>query len=83
MLCSEAHQQLHYYIDGPLPMLQRRLLKAHLSACTACQNELLLLQEVVDSIHDLQPVAEPTDMTMRIIERVATSPQPTRKADQD
>ena len=64
-------------------MLQRRLLKAHVSACIACQNELLWLQEVVDSVHDLQSIAEPTDITMRIMERVATSPQPTRKADQD
>lgn len=83
MNCSEANQQLQYYVDGQLPLSQIHLLEAHISSCTTCQNELPLLQEVVGRLHDLQSVAEPTYMTMRIMERVAMSPQPTRKADQD
>jgi anti-sigma factor RsiW len=83
MHCSEAHQQLQYYVDGQLPISQIDLLEAHISFCTACQNELLLLQEVVDRLHDLQSVAEPAYMTLRIMERVAMSPRPTRKANQD
>ncbi len=62
---------------------QIHLLEAHISSCTACQNELPLLQEVVDRLHDLQSVVEPTYLTLRIMERVAMNPQPTRKADQD
>ena len=83
MHCSEANQQLQYYVDGQLPIPQIHLLEAHISSCTACQNELRLLQEVVDRLHDLQSVAEPTYMTMRIMERVAMCPQRTRKADRD
>ena len=83
MNCSEANQQLQYYVDDRLPILQIHLLAAHLSSCTACQNEFLLLQEVVDRLHGLQSVAEPTYMTMRIMERVAMCPQRTRKADWD
>ena len=83
MYCSEAHQQLQYYVDDQLPISQIDLLEAHISFCTACQNELLLLQEVVDRLHELQSVAEPTYMALRIMERVAMSPRPTRKADRD
>ena len=83
MNCSKAHQQLQYYVDGQLSIRQIHLLEAHISSCTACQNELSLLQEVVDSLYDLQSVTEPTYMTLRIMERVAMSPRPTRKADQD
>ena len=83
MNCSKAHQQLQYYVDGQLSILQIHLLEAHISSCTACQNELLLVQEVVDRLHSLQSVAEPTYMTLRILERVAMNPRPTSKADQD
>ena len=83
MNCSEAHQQLQYYVDGQLPLSQLHLLEVHTSSCIACQNELSLLQEVVDRLHDLQSVAEPTYMALRIMERVAMNPQPTSKADQD
>ena len=83
MNCSKANQQLQYYVDGQFPLSQIDLLEAHISFCTACQNELLLLQEVVDRLHDLQTVAEPTYMTLRIMERVAMSPRPTRKADRN
>ena len=83
MNCSKAHQQLQYYVDGQLSIRQIHLLEAHISSCTVCQNELLLVQEVVDSLHSLQSVAEPMYMTLRILERVAMSPRPTRKADQN
>lgn len=83
MNCSKAHQQLQYYVDGQLSIRQIHLLEAHISSCTVCQNELLLVQKVVDRLHSLQSVAEPTYMTLRILERVAMSPRPTRKADQD
>ena len=83
MNCSKAHQQLQYYIDGQLSIRQIHLLEAHTSSCTACQNELSLLQEVVDRLHELKSVAEPTYMTLRITERVAMIPQPTSKADQN
>lgn len=81
MNCSKANQQLQYYVDGQLSIRQIHLLEAHISSCTACQNELPLLQEVVDRLHDLRSVAEPTYLTMRIMERVAMSPRPTRKAE--
>ena len=81
MNCSKAHQQLQYCVDGQLPLSQIHLLEAHISSCTACQNELSLLQEVVGRLHDLQPIAEPTYMALRIMERVAMNPRPTSKAD--
>ena len=83
MNCSKAHQQLQYHVDGQLSIRLIHLLEAHISSCTVCQNELLLVQEVVDRLHSLQSVTEPAYMTLRIMERVAMSPRPTRKADQD
>lgn len=73
MRCSVAAQQLQFYIDGQLTMQQIRALEAHVTHCATCQAELHLLQEVVSGLRGT--VAEPIDMTMRIMERVAVTPQ--------
>lgn len=75
MRCSAAAQQLQLYIDGRLTMQQIRVLEAHVTHCATCQAELHLLQEVVSGLREIGTVAEPNDMTMRIIERVAVTPQ--------
>jgi predicted anti-sigma-YlaC factor YlaD len=75
MRCSEASRQLQLYLDGQLTMNQVRPLETHLAFCLACQNELLLLEEVASALGNLKPVAEPADLTMHIMQRVALSSQ--------
>src|SRR6266516_566048 len=75
MRCSVANKQLQLYIDNRLTMQQVRVLEAHLAVCTICPQELLLLEEVVSSLRNLQPVAEPASMTVQIMQRVAITPQ--------
>jgi hypothetical protein len=58
-------------------MAQMRRLEEHLVGCTHCRAELAYLEEVVQGVHTLGSVAEPEDLTARIMQRVAmTSPQP-------
>ena len=71
MRCAQAVHQLQLYVDSRLTVQQTRALEAHVAGCAACQKELALLEEVGQSIHNLKFVAEPEDLTARIIRRVA------------
>ncbi len=71
MRCAQAVHQLQLYVDSRLTVQQTRALEAHVAGCAACQKELALLEEVAQSIHNLKFVAEPEDLTARIIRRVA------------
>jgi predicted anti-sigma-YlaC factor YlaD len=78
MHCSRAVQQLQLYIDKRLTLEQVRSLEAHLSTCTACQEELFLLEEIERALRGIEPVAEPADLTTNIMRRVALSSHPSR-----
>ncbi|MBX5451216.1 anti-sigma factor family protein [Thermogemmatispora sp.] len=75
MRCSEAADQLQLYLDGRLSVERTRALEAHLARCASCRIELELLEEVVRHLESLQMVAEPADLSLRIMERVARTPQ--------
>lgn len=75
MRCSKVVQQLQLYLDHQLTIDQVRELEAHLSTCPACQEELFLLEEVVDALRTVQPVAEPAYLTTYIMQQVAMTPQ--------
>jgi|SRR5579859_301171 len=75
MRCTEANKQLQLYIDNRLSMNQVRELEGHVAQCDSCQKQLFFLEEVTRSLRELQPIAEPADMTMLIMRRVAMSPQ--------
>jgi predicted anti-sigma-YlaC factor YlaD len=75
MRCSEATRQLQLYLDNQLTVHQVRTLEAHLALCVACRDDLLLLEEVVSVLSNLKPIAEPADLMMHIMQRVAMSSQ--------
>jgi hypothetical protein len=75
MRCAEATKQLQLYIDHRLTVEQMRTLEAHIVTCADCQRELLVLEEVSASFQSLTSVAEPEDLTMRIMQQVAITPQ--------
>src|SRR2546428_4625800 len=75
MRCSDATQQLQRYLDQQLTLNQIRALEAHLSGCTTCQKELLVLEEITSTLENIPSIAEPTDLTATIMQRVALTPQ--------
>ena len=78
MRCSKAVEQLQLYIDQRLPVDKMRALEAHLSECSNCQREFVLLERVERAIRGIESVAEPADLTINIMRRVASSPQQMR-----
>src|SRR5436305_1376390 len=75
MRCSDAIQQLQLYLDHQLTLNQVRTLEAHLSGCSTCQKELLLLEEITSTLQSIPSVVEPADLTVTIMQRVALTPQ--------
>ena len=75
MRCGEAARQLQLYIDRRLTVEQVRVLEAHIADCRVCQRDLYLLEEIATFVRDVVPIAEPADLTMRIMQQVAITPQ--------
>jgi hypothetical protein len=80
MRCVDAAYYLQLYIDHRLTVEQMRTLEAHVACCTSCQADLALLEEVAHGARVLKPVAEPEDLTERIMQRVALTTQQQSKA---
>jgi hypothetical protein len=74
MRCKKAAHLLQLYIDGCLSLQQMRALEAHVTGCTSCREELELLQDVTSALHGMKLIAEPEDLHMRIMQRVAMAP---------
>ncbi len=75
MRCSKAARQLQYYLDHQLTLEQVRALEAHLTHCAACQEELFLLEELTHALRSINPVKEPANLTVTIMQRVAAHPR--------
>ena len=75
MKCSKATHMLQLYMDRQLTLEQIRVLEAHVYACPVCREELFLLEEVGRSLSTLKQVAEPADLTINIMRRVALNPR--------
>jgi len=73
MKCSKANHMLQLYIDKQLTLEQIRRLEEHVYACPECREELFLLEEIGRSLNNLELIAEPADLTMNIMRRVALS----------
>ena len=71
MRCKEASQQLQLYLDNRLTIQQVRTLEAHLASCNACLEELTLFETVVNDLETLKVVAEPDDLNVKIMRKVA------------
>ena len=75
MHCSKANRLLQLYIDGRLPLQQLRTLELHLASCFSCRQELLYLQRIERSLHEVEPLLEPPDLAVNIMRRVAVTQQ--------
>jgi hypothetical protein len=75
MRCSETSKQIQLYLDNQLSLRQVRELEAHIAACASCQQELSSLEAMVESLQAFGMVAEPANLTVAIMQRVAVSTQ--------
>ncbi len=75
MRCSQAAQQLQLYIDNQLSWENVHPLEVHLATCEECRRELVVLEEITSALETTQPVQEPEDLTVRIMQRVALDVQ--------
>ena len=73
MHCKEASRLIQLYIDSRLTLDQVRALEAHIVSCAACHAELDLFDGIAEDLHNLKLVAEPVDLTVQIMQRVAMS----------
>jgi Putative zinc-finger len=71
MRCKEASQQLQLYLDNRLTIQEVRTLEAHLASCQACLEELTLFETVVNDLEMFKVVAEPDDLNVKIMRKVA------------
>jgi hypothetical protein len=71
MRCTKAMHQLQLYLDHQLTLRQTRVLEAHVASCTACREELFLLEAVSRGLDSLKVVPEPADMHEQIMQKVA------------
>jgi hypothetical protein len=75
MRCSETSKQIQLYLDNQLSLRQVRELETHIAMCASCQQELLALEVVAGSLQGFGMIAEPANLTMAIMQRVAVSTQ--------
>lgn len=75
MRCTKAAEQLQLYVDKRLPLEKMRLLELHLSQCDSCQQAFLCFEQIDQTLRTMEMVAEPADLTSRIMQRVAHSVQ--------
>ena len=66
---------MQLYVDNKLILRQIRELEAHIALCAACRQELSLLEEVAGSLYGFAMIAEPPDLTIAILQRIALSTQ--------
>jgi anti-sigma factor RsiW len=73
MTCKKAAYWLQIYIDGRLEPSRLPRLEQHLAACDTCRQDLALLEQIRDGAREEAEalVAEPTDLTERVLYRIA------------
>jgi anti-sigma factor RsiW len=71
MTCKRAAYWLQLYIDGRLERTRLARLEQHLAICGACPQELALLEQIRDGARASELVAEPAELTERILYRIA------------
>ncbi len=68
MKCKDIINLLSPYLEGELERKEREKLKAHLKECPKCREELSLLEKTIQSVKDLEEVAPPANLLVKINE---------------
>ncbi len=71
-----APEQFDLYLDNLLEPAERAAADAHLLVCSACQNELISLRDMIAALEALPPDRLPADLTGPVLARIASAPRP-------
>jgi anti-sigma factor RsiW len=74
MRCFEVQGELEAYVDGELSRERTALLEQHLAGCEGCRAELARLGAVVAALESWPLVAEPAELTARVMAQVRPRP---------
>lgn len=74
MRCFDVQVELQAYVDGESSPERAALLERHLADCDGCRAELARLQVVVAALETWPLVAEPAQLTARVMARVRPRP---------
>ena len=78
MRCLDVQSRLDLYLDGALDPAQAEKVRGHLTACVGCRTELTYLQTVEEALETWPLVAEPADLTARVMAQVEPCSQTPR-----
>jgi anti-sigma factor RsiW len=76
MPCLDVQMALQAYVDGELSAERAALVEQHLAGCRECRAELARLQAVIAALETWPLVAEPAQLTGRIMRQVRPRPAP-------
>ena len=74
MRCFDVQVELQAYVDGELSPERAALLERHLADCDGCRAELARMQIVMTALETWPLVAEPAQLTARVMARVRPRP---------
>ena len=74
MRCFDVQMELEAYVDGELGPERVALLERHLAGCEGCRAELARLRAVVGALKSWPLVAEPAQLTARVMAQVRPLP---------
>ena len=74
MRCFDVQVELETYVDGELSPERTALLERHLAGCEGCRAELARVQAVVAALETWPLVAEPAQLTARVMAQVRPRP---------
>lgn len=73
MNCRDAARRLPGYIDGAIPAQDHAIVREHLNVCGSCRDLLESYRRLSMCLANVEPVAVPADLAMRIRVQVAHS----------
>jgi anti-sigma factor RsiW len=76
MPCLDVQIALQAYVDGELGAERAALVEQHLAGCRECRAELARLQAIIAALETWPLVAEPIQLTDRIMRQVKPRPAP-------
>lgn len=78
MQCLDEQTALEAYVDGDLNPEQIARLEQHLADCVDCRGELAHLQVAEEALGTWPLLAEPADLTHRVMTRIGSPPETPR-----
>jgi anti-sigma factor RsiW len=70
MKCSQIKKKLSAYLDGEISDNEKRMITEHLKACAICQEELVILSRIKESLNVVDGMKVPSYFMTRLRQRI-------------